>query len=154
MSKPPKRSWLWLQGLCCGAVVCLATPTALLLGVLLLPGLVAFKLDREIVNPVSRAVLFGGGALSVATVQELWLRGHTMAISLELLEAPGVIAWAWAGACAGWLLREGTWLALGLTAEITASRQTGKLTAERVSLQSEWNAEVPGLLNASRAMSK
>ena len=45
--QPRQHSLTWLQGLLCGAMVTLATPTALLLGVILGPALLAVLLDHE-----------------------------------------------------------------------------------------------------------
>ena len=49
MAKAVRRqhSMVWLQGLTCGAVVTLAPGVAVLLGLLLGPGLLALLLDRE-----------------------------------------------------------------------------------------------------------
>ena len=152
MSKP-RRSWGWLQGLACGAVVCLATPTAVLLGALLFPGMVALPFDREPGKPVARAMLLCGAAFGSPAMQELWARGHTISLSIELLQAPGTLAWAWAGACAGWLVREGAWLAARMVGELTVAREHAALMAERAKLQLEWSIEAPGLPEAGRAAS-
>ncbi|MBV8458066.1 MAG: hypothetical protein JO122_15785, partial [Acetobacteraceae bacterium] len=40
-------SLIWLQGLLCGALVTLATPVAMLLGVLLAPAIGVVMLDRS-----------------------------------------------------------------------------------------------------------
>ena len=51
-----QRSFVWLQGLLCGALATLATPTALLLGVLLAPALLAIALDQDAGRPRARSI--------------------------------------------------------------------------------------------------
>ena len=76
-SKPPPRaprqhSLIWLQGLLCGAMVTLATPTALLLGVLLGPALLAIVLDREPGRPRARSIALCSMAAAVDPLRTLW----------------------------------------------------------------------------------
>ena len=68
-AKPRQRSMIWLQGLLCGAMVTLATPTALLLGVLLGPALLAIAAGsraRAAARAQHRPVQHGGGGRSAA----------------------------------------------------------------------------------------
>jgi len=152
MTQAPRRSWLWLQGLACGALACLATPTALLLGGLLAPGLVMWVMEKETGKPNARAMLLCGAAVSFAPLGELWSRGHLIATSLDLLGGPGALASAWAGACAGWLLREGTWLVTKLASEAATLRNLAALKSERAALEAERGA-MPGRLEPGRALS-
>ena len=64
-AKPRQRSMIWLQGLLCGAMVTLATPTALLLGVLLGPALLAIALDHEPGRPRARSIALWSMAAAV-----------------------------------------------------------------------------------------
>ncbi len=155
MTKVPRRSWLWLQGLVCGALTCLATPTALLLGTLLAPGAIVWIMEREAGKPNARAMLLCSLVFSFPVLQELWSRGHTIAVSLDLLQSHGALAWAWAGACAGWLLREGAWIIFKLVSEAMDLRRRSILKAERAALEAEWGTigPAPGLPMAGQALS-
>jgi len=155
MTSTPRRSWLWLQGLVCGALACLATPIALLLAVLLAPGIGVWVLETETGKPNARAMLLCGVAFSFPVLQELWLRGHTIAVCLDQLQGPGALAWAWAGSCAGWLLREGAWIVSKLASEAAEQRKVSTLKAERIALEAEWGVigAVPGLPVTGRATS-
>ncbi len=71
--QPRQRSLVWLQGLLCGAMATLATPTALLLGVLLGPALLAILFDHEFrtgTRPQHCAVQHGGINRSVADAMD------------------------------------------------------------------------------------
>jgi hypothetical protein len=67
-----QRSLAWLQGLVVGALVTLATSTALLLAVLLAPAMVAFVFDRAPGRPVARSVALCGMAACVGPELALW----------------------------------------------------------------------------------
>jgi len=67
-----QRSLAWLQGLVVGALVALATSTALLLAVLLAPAMVAFIFDRAPGRPVARSVALCGMAACVGPELALW----------------------------------------------------------------------------------
>ncbi len=155
MTPAPRRSWLWLQGLACGALACLATPTALLLAALLAPGLIMWTLDKEIRKPNARAMLLCGIAFSFPSLQELWSQSSTVAASFDMLRQPGTLPWAWAGACAGWLLREGVWMTSKLASEAMRHQRVTVLKAERAALEAEWGSisSAPGLPTTNRALS-
>ncbi len=78
-TKPRQHSLVWLQGLLCGAMVTLATPTALLLGVLLGPALLALMLDRQPGRPKARSIALCSMAASIDPLRTLWMTGHSMA---------------------------------------------------------------------------
>lgn len=64
-----QRSFVWLQGLLCGALATLATPTALLLGVLLAPALLAIALDQDPGRPRARSIALFSMAASVGPLR-------------------------------------------------------------------------------------
>src|SRR5579872_1024082 len=105
-TQPKQRSLVWLQGLLCGAVATLATPTALLLGVLLAPALLALMIDRQPGRPKARSIALWSMAASVAPLRALWIAGHTMAGAAALAGNLRVVITAWSAAAAGWLLAE------------------------------------------------
>jgi hypothetical protein len=142
-SLPPPRqhSLIWLQGLLCGAMATLATPTALLLAVLLAPALLASVLDREPGRPRARSIAFCSMAASVQPLRTLWMAGHTMATATALLANVQVLGLAWSAAAAGWLLAEATPIAVRVVLEALAVTRTARLRAERSRLAAAWGAE-------------
>ncbi len=51
-SVPRRRSWLWLQGLACGAALSIATAPAILAAVLLAPALLVHATEKTPGKPV------------------------------------------------------------------------------------------------------
>ena len=82
---PRQHSMVWLQGLLCGAMATVATPTALLLGVLLGPAVLAMMLDRQPGRPRARSVALFAMAASVDPLRTLWVSGHAMTDAAALL---------------------------------------------------------------------
>ena len=132
------RSLVWLQGLLCGALVTLATPTALLAGALLAPAGLAYRLDHQPGRPVARVVLVCALAGTVHPLRTLWGGGHGMQLAVAMLGDVWVWIPAWAAAGGGWLLAELAPLGIRLALELTASARTARLRAQRSRLESEW----------------
>ena len=133
-----RGSGLWLQGLVCGALVTLATPTALLGGVLLLPALVVYLAEDTEGRPALRAVLLFGLAASLRPLLALWAGGHSMDLSLSLLSDFATPVLAWSAQGAGWLLSQLIPLLIRLTLEAQARIDIARLRAERTKLGEEW----------------
>lgn len=140
----PGRSLVWLQGLACGALATLATPLAVLLGVLLLPGLCVLLIDRMPGKPVARTMLLCGAAASVFPAWRLWDHGLTMENSLDLLSDVLTLGLAWAATAAGWLLAEVAPIGVHLVLEGTARQREGELRAARARYEAEWGLPPPG----------
>jgi hypothetical protein len=136
-----QRSLTWLQGLLCGALVTLATPTALLLGVLLAPVLIAVVLDQEPGRPKARSIALFGMAASVGPLRTLWTSGHTLTTATSLLGNLDVIGTAWSAAAAGWLLAELMPFAARAVLEALSIAQKARLEAERARLVEAWGLE-------------
>ena len=134
----PGRSLVWLQGLACGALATLATPLAVLLGALLLPGLCVLLIDRMPGRPVARTMLLCGAAASVAPAWHLWDHGLTMENSLDLLSDVLTVGLAWAATAAGWLIAEVAPICVSLALEATSKRRDGELRAARARFEAEW----------------
>jgi len=138
---PRRRSLTWLQGLGCGAAVALVPAAALLLGVLLLPGMLSVAYDRQPGRPVARTVLLCGAAAVVAPAMALWNAGATIDASLALLGDLRVTGTAWSAAAVGWILAElAPVVALAVLETVTAAR-AARLRSERDKLASEWGFE-------------
>ncbi len=132
------RMAIWLQGLLCGAIVTLATPSAVLAGVLLAPALLAHRLDRQPGRPTARAVLVCALAGVVHPLHRLWLGGQTMSLALTMLSDSWTCLPAWGAAASGWLLAELAPIGLRAAMELTAITRAARLRAERARLEQEW----------------
>jgi len=158
MAKPPRapaaasnatvaparsQALMWMQGLLCGGLVALLPPTALLLGALLGPALVALFLDGQPGKPVARSVLLCTLAACVKPVRMLWGAGHGMAASIALATDADVIGTAWAAAAAGWLLAELVPVMVRVVLEALSLSQAARLRARRAAVAEEWGLE-PG----------
>jgi hypothetical protein len=129
---------LWLQGLLCGVLTALATPTALVLGVLLAPGLLALVLDRAPGRPTARAMLLFGLSATVFPLMALWKAGHTMEAASVLAGDPGTLARAWSAAGVAWLLVQLAPLAVRLALESMALSRRHRVRALRARCAAEW----------------
>jgi hypothetical protein len=129
---------IWLQGLLCGALVTLATPVAVLLGVLLAPAIGVAMLDRSLGKPRARTAFLFGAAWSVEPVRMLWGNGGDLTMATRLATDPAVVGRAWLAAGGGWLLAVmapwGVGAALGIADEVRRTR----LKARRERLREEW----------------
>ncbi len=137
-------SLLWLQGLLCGVLAALATPTALLLAVLLAPGLLSVALDRAPGRPVARTLLLFGLSTTVQPLLTLWKAGHTLDVALGLAFEPATLAASWAAAAAGWLLLQFLPLLVRLALESAALSRKHRLRQLKERCTEEWgyHAEV------------
>ena len=134
---------MWLQGLLCGALATLATPTALLLGVLLGPAIVALTLDGEPGKPTGRTVALFSMAASVGPLKTLWTTGHTMAVAADLVANLNVVATTWTAAAAGWLLAQILPIAIRSVLDAIGMARSVRLRAERAKLISDWGLDAP-----------
>ena len=134
-AQPRQHSLVWLQGLLCGAMATLATPTALLLGVLLGPALLAILLDHEPGRPRARSIALCSLAAAIDPLRTLWTAGHTMATATALLSKSAW--WQWRGVLPR---RAGCWreiMPLAVRAALDgaeASPRASRLNAERARL--------------------
>jgi hypothetical protein len=133
-----RGSGRWLQGLACGALLTLATPTALMAGVLLLPAIVVYLTDDGEGRATLRAVLLFGAAGSLRPMLSLWTGGHTVGVSLSLLSDIAVPALAWSAQGAGWLLAQAIPLLMRVALDAQASVEIARIRAERAKLAEAW----------------
>jgi hypothetical protein len=123
----------------------LATPTALLLGVLLGPALLAVVLDHQPGRPRARSIALCSMAAAVDPLRTLWTTGHTIATATALLGNLRIVGMAWSAAAVGWLLAEITPIAVRAALEGLGIARAARLRAERAKLVEIWGLEtLPG----------
>ena len=132
------RSLIWVQGLLCGGLVALATPTALLVGVLFLPALIAGAMDRLPGKPIARSIALFGFCGVVGPVLGLWSAGHTLAAAAMLATDLDNLMIAWGMAAAGWLLAELAPVVVRAVLEALSLSRAARLRAERARYEAEW----------------
>jgi hypothetical protein len=137
-------SAVWLQGLACGAVVALATPTAVLGGLLLVPGIAALLMERRAGRPAARVALLCGLASAAAPVTALWQTGLGVSGALATASDPPVLAACWAAQAAGWLLAQLAPVLLRLAFDARAAATAARLRAERTRYETEWGIPPAG----------
>ena len=124
-------------------MVTLATPTALLLGVLLGPALLAVLLDHEPGRPRARSIALCSMAAAVDPLRTLWTAGHSMATATALLGNLRIVGTAWSAAAGGWLLAEIAPIAVRAALEALSIARAARLRAERARLVEAWGLETP-----------
>lgn len=129
---------VWLQGLLCGAAVALATPCAVLAGLLLAPGIVALLLEREPGRPAARAALLCGAAVAAAPLVALWQAGQGVGGAITAASDPTLLGASWAAQGAGWLMAMLMPLFVRLALEAHARARMARLRAERARFEAEW----------------
>jgi hypothetical protein len=137
-------SGMWILGLACGLLATLATPTAILAGLLLAPGALAWLFDREPGRPAARPVLLCGMAAAIHPLVSLWTLGQTVPNALALAGDLSSLALAWAAQASGWLASEVVPLAATLLAEAGARARARRLRNERTALEEEWGLPPAG----------
>lgn len=136
-----RYSMIWLQGLLCGAMAALATPTTLLLMTLLAPALLALLFDRQPGRPTARSVALANMAGSIGPLHDLWTAGHTMGAALGLVADARVLAQAWSAAAGGWLLAELAPIAVRWALDGGSAARAARLRVARARLCAEWGLE-------------
>lgn len=125
----------------CGALATLATPTALLLGVLLGPALLAAFFDTDQGKPIGRCVVLFSMAASVQPLKTLWVSGHTMQVAASLVGDLQVVGYAWIATAAGWLLAQILPIAVRAVLDALGLARSAQLRAERAKLVSDWGLD-------------
>ena len=136
-----RQSLIWLQGLLCGAMATLATPTTLLLTVLLAPSLLAVLLDHKAGRPMARSIALANMAASVTPLHALWAAGHTTSAALGLVTDAGIVATAWSAAACGWLLAELAPVAVRAALDGMSAARATRLRVERAQLSAAWGLD-------------
>jgi hypothetical protein len=129
---------LWVQGLACGAVATLATPSFMLGVCLLAPGLAVLLLDAGQGRPVARAVLTCGAAAALPSLAALWHGGATLEAALALAGDVQVLGRVWAAQAGGWLLAELAPVFIRLALDRCAISRAARLRMARARQEAEW----------------
>jgi hypothetical protein len=140
---PRRRASHWAQGLACGVVATLATPTAVLAGLLLAPAVLTYMLDTRDGRALTRTVLLAGLAAAAQPLTTLWGGGHTMDLALRLVADPSHFGLAWAAQGVGWLLAEALPLAITASYNVQTAARAARLRAARAALEHEWSLPPP-----------
>jgi hypothetical protein len=140
MTAPRRRSWLWLQGLVCGAALTLAPAIAMLTLVLLAPGLFVYAVEETSGKPVGRTMLLLGAAASFGPLRTLWDAGNSLDGAVALVSDPVHLGFAWVVAGAGWLFGEMIQIVGREVLEVMARHRAATLRQERARLEAEWGS--------------
>jgi hypothetical protein len=131
----------WLLGMVCGAILAFATPSAILGGVLLAPGILAAVFDTHRKRPMARVVVLSCTGFAIGPIWHLNAMGGVTSQAVEMLLDPAVLCPAWlAGAC-GWGMCEVLPLVLRGAAERAAVARIAALKAEAKAIRDEWDLQ-------------
>jgi hypothetical protein len=119
----------------------MAPATALLVGILLAPGLAALVLDRVNGRPIARGMLLCDVAASVDPIRQLWQGGQGVETALELVGDWKILGLAWLAAGIAWGLVELVPVGVRLVLEAESLSRAARLKAARNRLHDEWGAE-------------
>ncbi len=140
---PPQTARLnlpWLQGAACGLVLAFATPTALMLAVLLAPALACAAAEQGKSETI-RAVALLCAAGSFSPLWRLWLGGDRMGDAIGLLSDPLTFLGAWgAGAC-GWAACQVLPVLLRALWNAKEAARGRAIVAEMARTREEWDLE-------------
>ncbi len=134
-----RGSMTWLLGVVCGVIVCFATPSALLAGVLLAPAMLAAVFDNQPNRPVTRVVLVSGMGMTFLPLWHLNAAQPTLAMALDMLGDPGVLCPAWLAAACGWAVCEALPIVLQGAANRRAAAAIAALQEEASRLGAQWD---------------
>jgi hypothetical protein len=122
----------------------MATPTAVLGALLLVPGIGALLLERQAGRPAARVTLLCGAATAAAPLFALWQSGLGVGGALAAASDPAVLAACWAAQAGGWLLAQLAPVLLRLAFDAHAATIAARLRSERARFESEWDIPPPG----------
>jgi len=131
----------WLLGVICGVAVCFATPSALLVGVLLAPAALAAVFDSQRGRPMARVVLVSGTGMTFLPLWHLNAAHPSLGLALDMLGDPAVLCPAWLAAACGWAVGEALPILLQGAANRRAVASIAALHAEATRLAAEWDLE-------------
>jgi hypothetical protein len=135
------RSLIWLSGLACGVLAAIVPGLAIVGLMLMGPGLVILRLDREPGRAVTRAVLTCGLAASVHPAMMLWNSGQSVGAAVAIISDPIVLSVAWGATAAGWLLAQIMPLLVRVVLEAASLAHATRLRTLRGRLVEDWGLD-------------
>ena len=129
---------VWVQGLACGALLTFATPTALLLGILLAPAILCILASPGAERGVFRAVASSCAAASLAPVWRLWMNGGHMDEVAAILASPSILCAAWGAGAAAWAMCQVLPVIIKTAWDIREANKAKTIEAELAQLNEEW----------------
>jgi hypothetical protein len=136
-----KKVSQWGQGMLCGLAAAMMPGAAILLVILLAPGLVVLLVDHQPGRPIGRAVIVCGLAGSVPSLHAAWTSGLGMDTAMAALGDMNAMGVAWLAAAAGWLLAELLPLGIRIGLDATSTARAVRLRAMRARLAADWRNE-------------
>lgn len=135
--KPGGQRWfVWLGGLICGALITMAGPAMLLLGILLLPALLLLAVEIATGRPLARASLLLGLASAVRPVLLFTAMAGAGYLSVLPVASAGQIALSWSLQGLGWLACE----LFPLIGQTWVHINNARRLAELARLEDRWRA--------------
>lgn len=134
----PRRSWFWLQGVVCGAAAAIVPGTALMVAVLLAPGLAVAFTEKTQGRPMARAMILMGMATVCAPLRDLWEQGGSLDAALGVMADPTKPLLSWIATGFGWFVGQLTEVATRLVLDARAAQTLRTLKQERDTLMAEW----------------
>jgi hypothetical protein len=125
-------------GLLAGVLLSYAMATSVLLGLGLLPSLVAYLFDPVPGKPGARAVFFCNLAGLAPALADQWRAGAGLSGSFMLLADWRTLGLAWGGAAIGFLLKTLLPLIAGLAVDAQVATRRAVLDRRRAELMEEW----------------
>lgn len=125
-------------------IAVVAAPTLLFLVIAMAPSLVAFIIDR---SGRKYATLCVGGINAAGTfpfLLDLWHKGHSIAIAMNILSDVFVLGAIYCAAGFGWLLFVAVPPVVATVLTLMAHRRAATLRARQQQLIAEWGEEVAG----------
>jgi hypothetical protein len=134
-----KNTAIWLQGLACGALLAFASPTALLLAVMLCPAIACHLADTGAEKGTARAVGAACGAFTLSPLWHLWLAMDRMDAAIAILCTPVTLCLAWGAGAIAWALCQVLPVVIRTTWDAREALRAKTLAAELQTLREEWD---------------
>ena len=132
------KSWTWLQGIICGAIVAIAPGTAVLFATLAAPALGMMATSGPKEAPV-RAIMLAGAASSCTPLRLLWEQGGTLTAALDILADPSRPLLSWVACGLAWLSCYVIEAVIRFTDQLRTAVSAKSLVHEREALVREWS---------------
>jgi hypothetical protein len=111
------------------------------MAILLLPGLLAFVLDRSPGCGIARAIMLFQGAACVHPVADAWYRCSGIDGCMTFLGEWPTVLRVWLAAAAAWVIAQVLPLGLKLLDDYRVEHRRSVLAAKREALVAEWGLE-------------